>query len=90
MAGRISRRTVATSTCEIDVVKNEDYEEFPSGKRDFLDFRYYLDVLKNSDVAHDQFKKCIETILQYFWSRNIRAVAACDFEGELPKHALGT
>jgi len=62
----------------LDAERNDDYDEaaareFPSG---FLRFRYRIEI-DSRDV--------VERLLPLLWERGVPAVAACDYEDELPE-----
>jgi len=79
-------RSVTTSSIEIDVRRNDDYDEkkryeFPNG---FLYFRYYLEVYYKSEETTDLATDVVASILNKLWSHNIPAIASGDFTSELP------
>ncbi|MCX7747310.1 MAG: 1,4-dihydroxy-6-naphthoate synthase [Clostridia bacterium] len=79
-------RTIVTKFGELDVNKNEDFD---SGKRSikpdgFLYSRYYLDVEPNEQIEQEDYITSISKFLQDLWKNGFEAVAACDFEEELP------
>lgn len=84
--GDLDAYTITTPSCEIDVMKNDDFDpqlrlQFPDG---FLHFRYYLDVFPKATIESEIYILEISRLLQDLWSKGIPAVAASDFEDELP------
>ncbi len=82
-------RTIDTEFGELDVNKNEDFDSEkrcikPNG---FLYSRYYLDVEPNEQIEQEDYIANISKLLQDLWKSDFEAVAACDFEEELPSKA---
>ena len=80
-------RTIVTTFGEIDVNKNEDFDD---KKRDiepdgFIYSRYYLDIEPKEDIEQQDYISGIGDLLQSLWSNGLKSVAACDFEEELPQ-----
>ena len=78
---------IVTAWAEIYIFENSDYKrgrtyEFPDG---FLYFKYiiFIDPLPVKIDFQDFLIKTIN-VLYFFWNQNYPAVAACDFEDELP------
>jgi hypothetical protein len=85
--GRIESKTVSNDHCEIDIKKNEDFHEiqrhdYPDG---FLYYLYYLDIEPCEEVTFSSYLDIITNLLEQLWSKGYQAVAACDFEEELPR-----
>jgi hypothetical protein len=81
------RWTVNTTLCEIDVEKNEDFDQArrsqsPDG---FLHYRYYLDIEPIAGADRAAYVESIGQLLNRLWDSGCRAVAACDFEEDLPR-----
>ena len=79
-------RTVRTDVGEIEVRTNPDSNEqlaraFPEG---FLHFRYVLEIFAYLTASSEERRLLVSKILQGFWSSGTPAVAACDYEAELP------
>jgi hypothetical protein len=88
LSGTVNLSTIHFQNGEIDVVKNEDFNEvsckqFPDG---FLYFRYYLEFYAFPEQQMQCKIEVISNILEYFWGKNIPAVAASDYENELPNN----
>lgn len=87
LEGSVEKNTVRSLGVEIDVLENEEFDEsrrteFPDG---FLRFRYSLEFYFNpSQKPHDRVTTAAR-ILELLWSDGFPAVAACDYEAELPK-----
>lgn len=85
VGGQVDLDTVVTPGCEIAVNRNEAFE--PEQRYDpdgFLYFRYFLDVVALMGQPRDAQIELVSRLLEHFWSQGWRAVAACDFEEELP------
>ncbi|MEZ4909527.1 MAG: hypothetical protein R2774_01565 [Saprospiraceae bacterium] len=65
---------------EIFIRKND---EFINGDKDFLFYKFILDIEKDSLSSIDQFIASISNLLIYFWSLKIPCIASCTFEEKL-------
>jgi hypothetical protein len=77
---------VHTRSGELDVRKNKDADnhlaqEYPDG---FLHFRYAIEFYPFSTAQEANRAPFTAAILESLWARGVPAVAACDYEGELP------
>lgn len=80
-------RTVESAELVVDVSRNEDYDPVRRKTQDgFVYFRYYLDVLPGETFERDVYVTAVGRLLLGLWARGIKAVAACDFEAELPTY----
>ena len=86
-SGSVRMRTISAADYEMDVVINEDYDESKSleGEDQFLFYRYYLDIEPTDRTTREQYVRSIGNLLEGLWRSACRAVAACDFESELPR-----
>lgn len=80
------RETIHTPDAALDIVANDEFDErrrrdFPDG---FLHFRYAVEVYPRADASHEAVRQFVARLLEYVWARGIPAVAACDYEDELP------
>jgi hypothetical protein len=84
--GRIELRTVCGLFFEVDVVNNQDAEPLQAISRDdeFLYYPYYLDVEPLENLNRESYVASIAMLLKALWDIGAKAVAACDFEDELP------
>lgn len=83
-------RTICTPICEIDVLDNDDFDERSRKQLNdvFLYYRYHLEifpVVNTHRDIRDIYVQTISQILNYLWNSSFDAVAACDFEDELPR-----
>lgn len=76
--------TILTEAITVDVRKNDDYS---AGSHNFVYWPYYLDVSRAESASDEAMRDAVSRILQVLWGRDVNAVAACEFEDELP--ALG-
>lgn len=84
--GHVEMYTVVTPLFEIHIDKNDWFDEaksevFPDG---FLHFRYELDVFPQPSQLQKEHIHWLSRFLTSLWSKNIPAVAACDYEEFLP------
>jgi hypothetical protein len=85
--GQAEFKTVSNDHCEIDVEKNEDFHDiqrhdYPDG---FLYYSYHLDIEPYEEVIFSSYLAVIANLLEQIWSKGYQAVAACDFEEDLPR-----
>jgi hypothetical protein len=81
--------TIHTIFAQIDIRRNDDYKtpiELRSGDPNdsFLYWKFFLDVEPNDETERTPYISGISNLLQAFWRKGINAIAACDFEDELP------
>jgi hypothetical protein len=79
--------TVSLPFGEIEIRRNEDADqerarEVPDG---FVYFRRTLELYPLTTVGREVRISFVATLLEFLWSRGWPAVAACDYEKELPK-----
>lgn len=86
LAGPPFAPVVRTRSCEIEIrINNDQDEEKAQGTADgFLFFRYALELYPLSDGRHEDKVALASALLQSLWQRGWPAVAACDYEAELP------
>lgn len=90
--GRIKPlNTVAGDTWEIDVRRNDEHDAERSKDQEngFLFFPYYLDVVARRGRDRQAQIALVSRLLERLWERGYGAVAACDFEEELPRKGVG-
>ena len=83
--GSIERRTLRSTGFELDVSENEEFDSSARGSDCFLYSRFLLDVEAAPTASRPQFVESVARLLHSFWELDVSAVAACDFEDELPK-----
>ena len=86
-SGDIDQWTVITDWSEIDIVQNDDFNEIkrredPDG---FLFYRYYIEMEPEENVLRQDYIMKVGRLLECLWKEGWEAVAACDFEDELPR-----
>ncbi len=79
--------TIESKYTVIDVKRNVAFDmckrnELPDG---FLYFRYFLDIEPKENTMQDDYISIISNMLQSLWDLGYKAVAACDFEEDLPR-----
>ncbi len=87
--GLLDGITVSTGLTDVHISVNDAFDETrrrqrPSG---FLYFRYYMDVEAFPDQPRAAQIALVSRLLQHFWAQGWSAVAACDYEDELPKRS---
>jgi hypothetical protein len=85
--GSIDGYSVTSDTMVIDVEDNEDFDEIRrrESRDGFLFYRYYLDIKPTEGVTREEYIKSVGNLLESLWQAGYKAVAACDFESELPR-----
>jgi hypothetical protein len=86
VAGTPVSRTVQTPLGDIDIRKNATSDklrarQFPDG---FLAFRYALELYPAPEAPREDRISLVARLLHRLWSQNLPAVAACDYEDQLP------
>ncbi|MGP0069294.1 MAG: hypothetical protein ACLQGP_37550 [Isosphaeraceae bacterium] len=71
---------------ELELRRNPDRNkisarQFPDG---FLHFRYALEFYRHPGVRHEEELDYVARLLALLWSHKFPAVAACDYDDELP------
>ena len=78
-------KTIAAPGCDIEVRRNPDHQDVAQGAKDgFLFFRNILEFYPSAEPQHSGMINLVGKILTSLWSRGWAAVAACDYEAELP------
>lgn len=84
--GVVEASTVQAQGGELDIEDNEDFDpeqvDTPDG---FLFYRYYLDVFPAEDQTREGQVAVVSRLLESLWAEGWPAVAAADFEEELPR-----
>ncbi len=86
--GNVSLRAVENDLFEVTVFKNEDYDKNKTTEiGGFVFYPYYLEIepVDESVVSGEEYKRVVGYLLEALWGTGADAVAACDFEDELPK-----
>jgi hypothetical protein len=84
--GVVAGRTVSAPELVVDISRNEDYDPVRAQSSEgFVHFPYYLDVEPVDGIERTSYIDAVRNLLLGFSQSHIRAVAACDFENELPE-----
>lgn len=84
--GTASHSSVQVGESEIDIEENDDFDPAQVDTSDgFLFYRYYLDVMPTDVQTRDGQIAVVSQLLESFWSYGWPAVAAADYEEELPR-----
>jgi hypothetical protein len=83
-----SSALLKNETGELELRRNEDGDEasareYPDG---FLHFRYVIEFYPRPGARREDQVNYIGRLLDRLWSSGFPAVAACDYEDELPHH----
>jgi hypothetical protein len=86
LGGEHDRWTVHSEFCDVTAVVNDDADStrFSKSEDGFLFSSYYLDI-DAPRGSRAQYVGTIGTLLLGLWDAGCAAVAACDFEEELPE-----
>ncbi|MFE1630923.1 1,4-dihydroxy-6-naphthoate synthase [Brevibacillus reuszeri] len=86
--GSIQNWVIVNKYSEIYVNKNDDFNETLRGKNGdgFLHSRYFLDIEPSLNVEQNEYIAYVARFLEGLWKEGCQAVAACDFEEELPNN----
>ncbi len=88
-AGGQSRMNAMTSQAlDISVFENDDFDTEKShlGDDRWLYFRYTLEIDPIECISPGDYVAAIGALLKSLWSAGVDAVAACDFEEQLPRN----
>ena len=87
ISGFVKMRTVSTPEFQVDLVMNEDFDETKrmQGDVQFIFYRYYLDIEPAEHAQRERYVASVGSLLNELWKLGYKAVAACDFEDELPE-----
>ncbi|MCG8362981.1 MAG: hypothetical protein MJA27_06560 [Pseudanabaenales cyanobacterium] len=85
--GQVNIRTIEAEIMAIDLVENEDYDAEKLNETDgFIYYPFYLEidpVIKPS-LSRQSYISGISHLLEGLWNELEDAVAACEFEDQLP------
>jgi hypothetical protein len=86
--GSCRLNAVRSQTLDISVDENDLYDPAKSrtGKDRWLYFRYALAIDPVEGVGSAEYIESLGALLTCLWSSCMEAVAACDFEDELPRN----
>ena len=75
---------ICTQWCDISVQKNREYdaEHYLVDPKNFLYWKYYLDIEPNN-IEENEYIKKVFNLLGYIKDHCNDAIAACDFEDKL-------
>ncbi|GEM_PF-1152498 len=88
--GKVTLRTISSMLFQIDVITNDEANPImaTSPEDGFIYYPYYLEIdPQDSAVEPALYITAIAKLLLSFWELGANAVAACDFEEELPRLA---
>jgi hypothetical protein len=85
--GHIENHRVVSNSLDIDVEFNEDGDahRFSADWDRFIHAPYYLDVEPAPNTDRDAYVKAVAALLEGLWGAGFAAVAAAEFEAELPR-----
>lgn len=87
LSAEIDGYSLEGESFEADLLLNDRYNEDLKKQRPdgFLHYRYLVEFFQTFSERNESNKKAIAGLLKVLWNKNIPAVAACDFEDELPE-----
>lgn len=87
--GTVTLRTISATLFQIDVITNKEANSVlaTSPEDGFLYYPYYLEIDPQDETEPSSYIAAIARLLRSFWELGANAVAACDFEEELPRLA---
>lgn len=87
LGASLEMRTLTAAEVEVDVGTNDEYDGVLArhGIDQFLYYRYLLDVVPTGGTSRARYVASVAALLEAAWKANMRAVASCDFEDELPR-----
>jgi hypothetical protein len=86
LGGTIEYHTVIATGAEIYVAHNDDDDALRAREPDgFVFYPHYLDVTAVPGQTPSAQITLVATLLEAFWAAKLDAVAACEFEEELPR-----
>ncbi|KII00505.1 hypothetical protein LP52_01415 [Streptomonospora alba] len=80
--GDFNIRTMQFDGYSIDIEKNTTVTE--EGSEDFVQWPVFIEFFGEDDRPEGVAVEVVTRILNSLWGNGVRAVAACDFEDELP------
>ncbi|WP_444929706.1 hypothetical protein ACJJIF_18230 [Microbulbifer sp. SSSA002] len=81
--GDIDGRTLITPLFEMDVISNEDFDK--DKLDDFVFYPFYLEIDASDEAEEVDYISETGNLLRVLRSSDYAAVAACDFEEQLPE-----
>jgi hypothetical protein len=86
LGASLELRTLTAVDVKVDVGTNDEYDSALAqrGIDQFLHYRYLLDVVPGGP-SRERYVACVAALLEAAWNANMRAIASCDFESELPR-----
>ena len=86
-SGSIDTGTVDSPDLEAYLDANDDFDDVKrlQGPDQFLFYRYYFDVDPTDTTTRERYVQSVGQLLEGLWQARCKAVAACDFENELPR-----
>lgn len=82
--GTFERRTLTVGDVEVEVRRNPDARNDEAPSNDFVRWPVQIEVEPVSQDGEASTVETVSRILEAVWGAQGQAVAACDFEDELP------
>jgi hypothetical protein len=91
LGGRLRNFTVEAPVVEVDVRTNDAVMQVPGEAPSFVNFPFYLDVEPSPErsASREDYVCAVSGLLRGLWDLGLDAVAACQFEDELPRRSEG-
>jgi hypothetical protein len=88
--GIVRGKFVSTNNLEIEFRDNEDFDPKQSRDLNFLFYPIYLEVEPKENIKTLDYINDIGKLLVSLRSNECQAIAACDFEDDLPINTIST
>lgn len=87
LGGKRDGNAVVCDWGVVDVLNNDDADcSIIAGADGFLHFPYLIETEPETTFQRGTFVNLIGSLLESLWAERYGAVAACDFENELPRN----
>lgn len=77
-------QTMYANPYSMDVMENDEYKRNKDKQDDFVYWPIYIDIVNDVPVTLQDTIAFTSNVLKLLWSKNLPAIAECDFEENLP------
>jgi len=82
--GTFEMHTMTVSSLDVEVRRNPDHQGSEESPDDFVLWPVQVEIEPVAPHGEDSMVEAVTRALEALWEANAHAVAACDFEDELP------
>lgn len=82
--GTFEMHTMTVGSLDVEVRRNPDLQESAESPDDFVLWPVQVEIEPVTPRGEDSMVETVTRILEALWGAKAQAVAACDFEDELP------